>query len=145
MGSATSDAAIESPACMISASNYDQSCTADSDCTLVSQGNYCDGKSCQCLNGAVNAGAVPRYAADIGKTPVGSGAVVALVCPCIPPIGPCCRSGACTTDCWSPSDTLPACADAGGLCSEPGISCGGMNGARDVPNSCAFPDEMCCF
>jgi hypothetical protein len=45
--------------------------------------------------------------------------------------------------CYSPSDTLAACADAGGACSPFVIQCGDKG--TGPPDSCAYSDEMCCL
>ena len=126
--------------CAISASNYDQSCAVDSDCTMITSGDYCS-KICLCGGSAINVGAVAQFDADFAKTPIGSGALDPLECFC-PLEGPaCCRAGACTTSCSSRSDTLPACADAGGTCMASNVACG----QSGPPNACAYADETCCI
>jgi hypothetical protein len=83
-------------ACMILASNYDQSCRVDSDCILIAQGNYCT-PGCLCREGVVNYGALPRFVADVSKAPIAADAMSAgdAGCPCLVPSGPCCRAGMC--------------------------------------------------
>jgi hypothetical protein len=80
-------------ACIISASNYDQSCTVDSDCQVVSSGNYCSA-TCLCGGSAINASAVAQFNKDVSKIPVGSGARGPL-CNCPVESLPCCRHGVC--------------------------------------------------
>jgi hypothetical protein len=56
----------------IQVSNYDQTCTKDSECIDVPVGNTCYA----CFNcrmfGAINGGAWAQYRADVDKTPVGA-------------------------------------------------------------------------
>jgi hypothetical protein len=129
-------------ACMIVASNYDLSCTSDSDCAGIIEGNFCESQ-CLCgANSAISVAAMAQYDADFAKTPIGTGAVKTLDCGCIetgPPSYLSCRGGKCEFYSVPPSDTLAACADAGGTC-QMGRAC--YNGP---PNSCAYPDEVCCF
>ncbi len=89
-----SGASADGGACVISASNYDQSCTIDSDCRMVSSGNYCSA-SCLCGGSAVNAAAVAQFNEDVSKTPLGSGALGNVICGCPAESGPCCRHGVC--------------------------------------------------
>jgi hypothetical protein len=132
--------------CMILASNYDESCTADSDCQVVTAGDYCT-MLCPCGVASINVGAVAQFNRDVSSTPVGSGALPWGSCLCTSNWGPCCRQGKCQAACYSPSDALPACADAGGTCVGPG---GGTVAwfsqcPQGPPNSCAYPDEVCCL
>ena len=126
----------------IDASTYDQSCQIDSDCVGVAVGDFCH-PNAGCPNAAINQALLAQYQADIAKT-YGGGSCTALSS-CLLTIGPCCRHGVCqmNTGCSGPSDTLPACADAGGTCG-PFISQCGSKGAGP-PDSCAYPDEMCCL
>ena len=121
----------------ILAANYDQSCQTDTDCVLIGEGNACSMVN-PCANAAISKAAYAKYQSDIAAAPC-----FALAgCPASLP--PCCRQGVCrTNDCSSPADTLPACADAGGICSPFTTECG-TKGAGP-PGSCAFPDEMCCL
>jgi hypothetical protein len=141
-GTMTSDGPnADSGLCMISASNYDQSCTVDTDCSMVSSGDYCSA-TCLCGGSAINVGALAKFNADVAKTPLGSGALGNVFCGCPFSWGPCCRHGTCVGErggCSSPSDSLPACADAGGTCMPFG-SCG----QPGPPDACAYSDEMCC-
>jgi hypothetical protein len=139
-GHASADA--YSGICMISAASYDQSCIVDTDCQEVTSTNYC-AASCLCGGSAINIGAASQFNADISETPLGSGALGPVGCPCAQTPGPCCRSGTCTTTCFSASDTLPSCADAGGTClvSRPGsVTCTNDG----PPDACAYSDEVCC-
>jgi hypothetical protein len=135
---------VDSGACVILASNYDQSCSVDSDCAMVSSGNYCVG-GCFCGGSAINVGASARFAADVARAQVG--VPPGPGCGCGAEFGPCCIAGKCQAGyaaCLAPpSDTLAACADAGGTCARFIEECG----ARGLgpSNSCAYPDEMCCL
>ncbi len=105
---------IDAAACYISASNYDQSCSVDSDCVaviegaeggigafglVVQSGNYCQ-PLCMCGGQAINKGAVAQYVADVSKTPVGSGAIKTppCFCPSVSPTGCCGDGGRCLDD-----------------------------------------------
>jgi hypothetical protein len=124
--------------CIISASDYDQSCKVDGDCAGVTSGNYCMA-GCLCGGSAINVSALPQFNAAVAATPLGSGALGGTGCPCPDTMGPCCRHGTCTDDCFSAGDTLAACADAGGTCYLTSCSPAGP------PGSCAFADETCCL
>jgi hypothetical protein len=138
-GSDHADADAYSGPCMISAVSYSQSCTVDTDCQEVTSTNYC-AVNCLCGGSAINVGAAAQFNEDIGKTPLGS-ATLGGGCPCFESSGPCCRSGTCTATCFSPSDTLPSCADAGGSCF---LSVGTTCGTDGPPDACAYSDEVCC-
>jgi hypothetical protein len=135
----------DAASCMISASNYDQSCTADTDCEMVSSGDYCS-LICLCGGSAINKGASAQFALDVSESPLGSGALGPVACSCPVEVDPCCRGGKCEVNsaCLaSPEDTLPACADAGGTCVAEEITpCSTVAGP---PNSCAYADETCCL
>jgi hypothetical protein len=89
-----SGASADGGACVISASSYNQSCTVDSDCRMVSSGNYCS-PTCLCGGSAINASAVAQYNEDVSKTPLGSGAFGNVVCGCPAESAACCRHGLC--------------------------------------------------
>src|SRR5580692_6095243 len=80
-----------------------------------------------------------KYQSDIANTPC----FAVAGCPACGE--PCCRHGVCQigSACFSPADTLPACADAGGACSPFVTECGSQGAGP--PDSCAYPDEMCCL
>ena len=82
-------------ACLIAGSNYDQSCSTDSDCVRVDFGNYCKWL-CRCGGDAINRGSFSQFTADIAMTPLGQGRVPG-VCSCGYIFGPCCRNAQCTT------------------------------------------------
>jgi hypothetical protein len=133
----------EPDAGFIAASAYDQSCQIDSDCVGIFAGDFCH-PGAACPNAAINIAVVPRYQADIAKT-FGAGSCAAVSsCGFFSPT--CCRHGMCeiNTACSAaPADTLPACADAGGTCGIFITQCG--NKGAGPPDSCAYPDEMCCL
>lgn len=91
------------PACLVAASNYDQSCSVDSDCVRVDFGDYCKWL-CRCGGDAINRASLPKFTADIAKTPLAQGQVPG-VCSCGYFFGPCCRGGRCTAgpDCGADS------------------------------------------
>jgi hypothetical protein len=127
--------------CTFSADAYDLSCATDTDCVAVSPSYYCSPAQCGCSAIAISRSALPEFNAAVAKTPLGSGAVQGVDCGC--PVfadGMCCVNGMCQSVC--PSDTLAACADAGGFCAPDEISCG--SGGLGPPDSCARTNEKCC-
>ncbi len=133
-----SDAEVQT----IQASNYDQSCATDSDCVAVGEGNFCLAGAGNCPSAAINKSAYAAYQADVART---QAAVCTAISSCVASSGPCCRHGTCQMNlaCFSPADTLPACADAGGVCSAFVIQCGDKG--TGPADSCAYSDEMCCL
>jgi hypothetical protein len=133
--------------CMISASNYDQSCNVDTDCREVSPGDYCS-PICRCGGAAIHAKALAQFNEDVSKTPLGSGALGSVGCYCPFQEGPCCRRGTCVGErgaCSAPTDTLPACSDAGGTCVFQGSApVSGLCAEPGPPDACAYSDEICC-
>jgi hypothetical protein len=92
---------LDGAACAIQASNYDQSCSTDSDCVAVAGnlavqfGNYCE-EQCLCGGDAINRTAVTKYIADVSGTPFGSGTLpLDGGCNCGHFSGPCCQAGKC--------------------------------------------------
>lgn len=86
----------------ITASDYDQSCSSDSDCVGVPEGDLCDPDLCiDCVGGAINVSAQSQYQADLQSKNSGA----PMVCSC--PMGPrvACNSGTCG---------VGGCVDAGG-------------------------------
>jgi len=115
-------------ACFIQASNYDQTCSVDSDCVgqvnvfsgalpseiQVTFGNFCK-DMCLCGPGAINSKAAQQYVADVTKTPLVTGAVPYVGCYCAPIGFLCCQSGLCSSQCivYAPIDAAsPAEQDA---------------------------------
>jgi hypothetical protein len=132
------DACVDGGEQPIVASNYDQSCTTDMDCVAISEGNACSIIG-PCPSAAINKGtAYSKYQSDIANTPCFG------ISGCPAEFPPCCRHGVCQmkSGCSSPADTLPARADAGGICS-PFVECGSQGAGP--PDSCAYPDETCCL
>jgi hypothetical protein len=96
---------------LIQASSYDQSCTTDTDCVPISEGNACDALfgSC-CANATISRAAFAQYQSDLAKTRVASCTTGGrFTCNCATyPI--CCLGGSCNWGCSSP---LVAAGDAG--------------------------------
>ncbi len=89
---------------LIEASNYDQTCTADSDCVAVGEGNFCYAGSLNCQNSAaINKRSYAQYQADVAKTR-GAGCYAPGSCGEV--FGPCCQSGACQMGSQCPSDVV---------------------------------------
>jgi hypothetical protein len=110
---------------------------------MVGEVPACPAKKCwSCASASINRGALAQFQADIAgdveSVPAGE------TCSC-PAVGlPCCRSGRCQQNgCSFPaSDTLPACADAGGVCTGAPYGCAFQQGPAQ---SCAYSDEVCCI
>jgi hypothetical protein len=104
-------------ACIISASNYDRSCSTNSDCVAyiygdgglelnglpVQFGNYCV-PGCLCGGDAINRRAVAQYVNDVLKTPSLTEDLTCLcgvrIRPAVDsgePGGACCLNGTCST------------------------------------------------
>lgn len=77
---------------LIVASNYAQSCQADSDCVAVAEGNFCFPGAGNCANAAIYKSASSQYQTDIAKT---NAAICRIGSSCRGGFGPCCRSGLC--------------------------------------------------
>lgn len=103
----TSETGTYSVSCVIWAAKYDQSCTVDSDCALVADGDFCGDELTCAYSGTdpISATAVAQFEADVAKTPVGSGAVNGCnyysgdTNPGPAPTA-CCQSGACAVANW---------------------------------------------
>jgi hypothetical protein len=103
---ACTDANVE----LIQASNYDQSCTVDSDCVSIAVGDACYPCLVICqVGGAINRGALSSYQSDISKT-IGAGETSGVQCGCPSWPGPCCRGGICQAglECESPATDASA-------------------------------------
>jgi hypothetical protein len=102
---------------LIQASSYDQSCTTDTDCVPISEGNACDALfgSC-CANATISRAAFAQYQSDLAKTRVASCTTGGrFTCNCATyPI--CCLGGSCNWGCSFP----PVAADAGSDASDAG-------------------------
>ncbi|MGD0678664.1 MAG: hypothetical protein ABSC94_24920 [Polyangiaceae bacterium] len=142
-GSSDANADAYSGSCEIDAASYDQSCTVDTDCSEVTSTDYCS-SSCLCGGSPISVTGLAEFNVDVAKTPLGSGAIHPGYCAC-PLFGRvCCVSGTCKVDelACDKKDTLPACADAGGTCSQNVVQCGQGEGPSD---SCALANETCCL
>jgi hypothetical protein len=75
----------------ISTSDYDQSCSASSDCVLEPSGDFCQPNHCtNCIGGAINTNVQAQYEADLA-----SKISAPALCPC-PLTGPAvCDHGKC--------------------------------------------------
>jgi hypothetical protein len=76
----------------IRASDYNQSCSSDSDCVGITEGDFCDAICVDCVNAAINVAAESQYEADLESKNAGAGEV----CPCAsgPPVT--CKAGTCS-------------------------------------------------
>jgi hypothetical protein len=86
----------------IQASNYDQSCDADTDCVAISQGASCDWCALSCTSAAINRKSLPQYTSDTANLLQ----VAYQRCPssCGGPTSTCCVGGTCQ---WSHDTTCP--------------------------------------
>lgn len=113
---ASVESGLDAGRCLIQASDYDQSCSVDSDCVtkvisgagflsketggdfIVTFGNFCS-PMCLCGPGAISQKSVSQYVADVSKTPLGTGAVPLEACFCDELGILCCQSGQCSDQC----------------------------------------------
>ncbi len=107
-------ARIDASVKLVQASDYDQSCTINSDCVEIYVGN---GSSCEITCGAspaaINKSAEAQYLTDVRNLPP-----ISCACEVTPPVavegGPCCIGGSCQfTQCPNLVTTGDAAADAG--------------------------------
>jgi hypothetical protein len=140
-GSAVVLCACQSDEChRVLASDYDQSCKVDSDCVLVGEVSKCPATACDgCGTQAINKSDQTRYQAAFAQA--AATATGECFCPCEGLAV--CRAGKCQSgDCAPPpEDTRASCGNAGGRCDyKANTTCDSMN----VPDGCAYNDEMCC-
>ncbi len=124
---------------LIQASNYDQSCTTNSDCIAVGEGNACYPCEIACPSAAINASAKGKYLSDVAKTSAGD--LTGVDCGCPAAFNPCCRGGTCYADfqCQNPTPVGDeACAAAGGVCVSGGCSKPGLQ-------ACGKAGMFCCL
>ena len=93
----------------VQASNYDQSCTLDSDCVAVGEGTACYPCALECTNAAINTAAHAQYLADVARTFAAAPGGCPGVCP--DARRGCCRGGLCHADSLCPGRFAPE--DAG--------------------------------
>ncbi len=122
-------------------SDYDQSCAVDDDCVEVGEVPSCPAGPCDgCTTQAINRDAQAAYAAAFSQA-VGSGGPGFCGCPCGGVAicrGGACKAGGCGP---GPSDTLPACADAGGRC----MYAANTTCTEGLAGGCEYADEVCCI
>jgi hypothetical protein len=115
------NACIDTSVKLIQASDYDQSCTVDTDCRYIAEGNACTPCAFDCsYAAAINVSALTQYYSDVANTPAVApefnGRTCASGCPSA--LGPCCVGGKCQT---SPTSQCPAAsADAGDAAADTG-------------------------
>jgi hypothetical protein len=63
----TSVSATACKSCSIAASDYDQSCTVDTDCVGIATGDLCDGRCTDCVNDAINVRDEVKYQFDFSS------------------------------------------------------------------------------
>jgi hypothetical protein len=96
--SATAVACADPLVQMIQASNYDQSCSVDTDCVAVAEGNFCVPGANNCLTAAINKSAKSQYLSDVANT---NAAFCSAPSSCAVPLtcegsaGPWCLNGTC--------------------------------------------------
>jgi hypothetical protein len=124
---------------IIQASNYDQSCTMDSDCVGVAEGNFCYPGATNCATATINKSANAQYQADVAKTRAAS-----CYAPgnCGAEFGPCCVSGMCQvgSQCGSLAGDAcqtPACAPPGNYVATICVGYAGADaGPETAPPTC---------
>jgi len=93
---ATTDAGLS---CSLSASQFDNSCTVDSDCVGVPFGDPCINDCASiCPMFALNIRVANQYLTDLKVVSAGRNENIICSCPCIP-LQPCCRQGLCYNTC----------------------------------------------
>lgn len=105
-GSSDAVTNVDAPPCsVVLASDYDQSCTVDTDCVAVGQVPACPALACyvDCTMWTISKSAAAQYMTALSRA---SASVAGESCGCVSynPY-PCCRGGMCTTTCGSPVDT----------------------------------------
>jgi hypothetical protein len=80
----------------ISAADYEQRCSVDSDCVAVSEGSACGGCALKCSLATINAKAEMQYRSDLAKLTELQSSERVCRCPSAPP--PCCVDGQCHAD-----------------------------------------------
>jgi len=111
VGQAALDVACDDPQVQtIQASSYDQSCSVDTDCVAISEGNFCIPGAMNCTNAAINQSSKTQYLSDVANT---NAAFCSAPANCAEPmvcdgnIGPWCVNGKCTV-----SECPPVVVDA---------------------------------
>jgi hypothetical protein len=99
------DGSSEGGSCSIRASDYDQSCTSDSDCAEVTEGDFCGQFPCICPNAAVSVTAKNAYSANLSKLLPAS----PVACSCPATLGARCNGGVC-------GPCLALCTDSNEVC-----------------------------
>jgi hypothetical protein len=118
---------------LIQASDYDQSCKVDTDCSQIVEGDACDPCGFSCLSGrggAINVAALAQYNSDVANTPAVAREFNGQVCTetCAPSsssVSPCCIGGMCEL-CPAPVSSV-TCA-LGAACSSTDLCMGGIAG-----------------
>src|SRR5260370_500191 len=82
---------------IISAADYDQPGTTDSDCIGVGEGDACYPCAIACPTAAINITAKARYLADVAKTLAGA-ELGTVKCGCPASFAPCCLGSRCHAD-----------------------------------------------
>ena len=138
----------EASLCVIQTSNYDHSCTVDTDCVgtagqfPIQSGNYCQA-DCFCGGDAISVKAIARYVQDVSMTPVGSGAI-RVICACGMVAPPCCANGNCTTVCPPPPSFDDAASPQDAEVVPPGsIMCSLNAGPFDAGTDAGGPWRWC--
>jgi hypothetical protein len=111
---------------LIQASNYQQSCTVDTDCVAVDEGNFCHPGSTDCPgSAAISKSDYAQYQADVAKTNGASCYAPQPSCPF--ESGPCCLGGQCQVGLRCPSNAI--------CCGPGGVDCGPCSGDAGAKTS----------
>jgi hypothetical protein len=128
-GACIDDASVK----LIQASDYDQSCTVDTDCRSVAEGNACVPCAFACgLGAAINVSALAQYNSDVANTPAVAAKFGGQICAsaCAEAFGPCCVGGKCQTS--TTSQCPGAAKDAGDAAADTGADAGTDGGPLDA-------------
>ena len=130
---------------LIQASDYDQSCTVDTDCRGIAEGNACVPCAFACgLGAAINVSALAQYNSDVANTPAVAIKFNMLICAsaCEEAFGPCCVGGKCQTS--TTSQCPGAATDAGDAAADTGADAAVVDAATDSAMDAGPADADAC-
>ena len=79
----TDSGSTNSPPSPITASSYNASCTQNSDCAAIFEGDVCS--NCRCPNASINTQDVPKYSTDVATAIKSCASSTANTCKCTAP------------------------------------------------------------
>ena len=122
--------------CSIAASDYDRSCTQDSECTGIDEGDICSPECPGCVvNAAINVRNQARYLDDLRSE---SGARVPCSCPQTPVVA--CKAGICGTTTFFPMLPEGTVGKEDAAPDGPGVDAAGDSGTDALAADTGGPD-----